>query len=315
MAFVQTNLVGTATLLQAALVYWQALPEDRKATFRFHHVSTDEVFGSLGDRGLFTEETPYDPRSPYSATKAGSDHLVRAWGHTYGLPVVLSNCSNNYGPYQFPEKLIPLMILNALDGAALPVYGDGGNIRDWLHVEDHARALWTVCSRGVVGGSYNIGGCNEVRNLDVVHLICDQLDAFAPLPGRRPRRELIRFVPDRPGHDRRYAIDAAKIGRELGWSPAYDFDQGLSGTIRWYLDNEPWWSPMRKASRQRLGLDPARCRHPARSSLARVARPSYGAGARVSLPPVMPARRSWTRRPPVAKGRRNKSPPDLAKAR
>jgi dTDP-glucose 4,6-dehydratase len=254
MAFVQTNLVGTATLLSAAHGYWSALPAPAKAEFRFHHVSTDEVFGSLGPEGLFTEQTPYDPRSPYSATKAGSDHLVRAWAHTFGLPVVLSNCSNNYGPYQFPEKLIPLMILNALDGAALPVYGDGTHVRDWLHVEDHARALWLVCNQGVLGESYNIGGRNEVANLDIVHLICDGLDERAPRPGGGSRRDLVRFVPDRPGHDRRYAIDAGKIKRALGWRPAYTFDEGLRDTIRWYLDNEAWWSPLRAASRERRGL-------------------------------------------------------------
>lgn len=254
MAFVQTNLVGTATLLQAALQYWSGLPAAAKSDFRFHHVSTDEVFGSLGAEGLFTEQTPYDPRSPYSATKAGSDQLVRAWAHTFGLPVVLSNCSNNYGPYQFPEKLIPLMILNALAAAELPVYGDGTHVRDWLHVDDHARALWLVCNRGVLGESYNIGGHNEVRNIDIVHLICDRLDALQPLARGRSRRDLVRHVTDRPGHDRRYAIDAGKIERDLGWRPAYSFDQGLSGTIDWYLGNEAWWSPLRAASRERRGL-------------------------------------------------------------
>jgi len=254
MAFVQTNLVGTATLLQAALQYWSAQSGPAKTDFRLHHVSTDEVFGSLGEEGLFTEQTPYDPRSPYSATKAGSDHLVRAWAHTFGLPVVLSNCSNNYGPYQFPEKLIPLMILNALAGADLPVYGDGTNVRDWLHVDDHARALWLVCNEGVLGESYNIGGHNEVRNIDIVHLICDRLDTLTPLAGGRSRRDLIRYVTDRPGHDRRYAIDAGKIERELGWRPAYSFDQGLGDTIDWYLNNESWWAPLREASRRRRGL-------------------------------------------------------------
>jgi dTDP-glucose 4,6-dehydratase len=253
MAFVQTNLVGTATLLSAAQQYWSALAADAKADFRFHHVSTDEVFGSLGQEGLFTEQTPYDPRSPYSATKAGSDHLVRAWGHTYGLPCVLSNCSNNYGPYQFPEKLIPVMILNALAGRDLPVYGDGQNVRDWLHVEDHARALWLVCSRGALGESYNIGGHNEVRNLDIVHLICDLVDEFTASPAGS-RRELVRFVADRPGHDRRYAIDASRIDRDLGWRPAYTFDRGLRDTVRWYLDNEDWWTPLQRSSRERRGL-------------------------------------------------------------
>lgn len=254
MAFVQTNLVGTATLLQAALQYWSTLSGPAKAGFRFHHVSTDEVFGSLGAEGLFNEQTPYDPRSPYSATKAGSDHLVRAWAHTFGLPVVMSNCSNNYGPYQFPEKLIPLMILNALAGADLPVYGDGTNVRDWLHVEDHTRALWLVCNQGVLGESYNIGGHNEVKNIDIVHLICDRLDSLSPLPGGRSRRDLVRFVTDRPGHDRRYAIDAGKIERELGWRPVFDFDHGLGSTIDWYLTNEAWWAPLRAASRERRGL-------------------------------------------------------------
>jgi dTDP-glucose 4,6-dehydratase len=254
MAFVQTNLVGTATLLSAALQYWNGLPPAAKAQFRFHHVSTDEVYGSLGPHGLFTEQTPYDPRSPYSATKAGSDHLVRAWGHTFGLPFVLSNCSNNYGPYQFPEKLIPLMILNALSGADLPVYGDGGHVRDWLHVEDHARALWLVCNQGALGESYNIGGRNEVRNIDIVHMICDHIDAMAPRANGASRRSLIRFVADRPGHDRRYAIDAGKIERDLGWRPAQGLDQGLRGTIRWYMDNETWWAPLQAASRERRGL-------------------------------------------------------------
>ncbi len=256
MAFVQTNLVGTATLLQAAAQYWSSLAGSAKDDFRFHHVSTDEVFGSLGAQGLFTEQTPYDPRSPYSATKAGSDHLVRAWAHTFGLPVVLSNCSNNYGPYQFPEKLIPLMILNAMAGDALPVYGDGTNVRDWLHVDDHAHALWLVCNKGVLGESYNIGGHNEVKNIDIVHLICDRLDSLIPLPGGRARRDLVHFVTDRPGHDQRYAIDAGKIERALGWRPAYSFDQGLSSTIDWYLANESWWSPLREASRERRGLAP-----------------------------------------------------------
>jgi dTDP-glucose 4,6-dehydratase len=254
MAFVQTNVVGTAALLEAAREYWADLDGDCKEGFRFHHVSTDEVFGSLPEDGLFTEQTPYDPRSPYSSSKAGSDHLVRAWGHTFGLPVVLSNCSNNYGPYQFPEKLIPLMILNAMAGHDLPVYGDGTNVRDWLHVEDHARALWRVCERGKLGESYNIGGHNEVRNIDIVHLICDGLDALAPRPDGRSRREQIQFVTDRPGHDRRYAIDAGKIERDLGWTPDYTFDQGLGDTIRWYLDNEAWWAPLQAVSRQRRGL-------------------------------------------------------------
>ncbi len=254
MAFVQTNLVGTATLLSASHHYWTGLMDDDRTRFRFHHVSTDEVFGSLGQEGRFTEQTPYDPRSPYSATKAGSDHLVRAWGHTFGLPVVLSNCSNNYGPYQFPEKLIPLMILNALAGLPLPVYGDGLNVRDWLHVEDHARALWLVCERGVLGESYNIGGRNEVANIDIVRRICDRLDQLAPLASGASRQGLVQLVQDRPGHDRRYAIDASKIGNALGWRPTYDFERGLNETIDWYLANHAWWAPLREASRMRRGV-------------------------------------------------------------
>ncbi|MFM2044883.1 MAG: dTDP-glucose 4,6-dehydratase, partial [Pseudomonadota bacterium] len=228
-AFIRTNVTGTSVLLAAARAYWSGLEGAAAADFRFHHVSTDEVYGSLGDTGFFTEETPYDPRSPYSASKAASDHLVSAWHHTYGLPTVMSNCSNNYGPYHFPEKLIPLMILNALEGRPLPVYGDGQNVRDWLHVEDHARALWQVLTRGAVGQSYNIGGNNEMANLAVVERICDILDRFRP--GAEPRRRLITYVPDRPGHDRRYAIDATKIRRELGWTPAETFDSGIEATV------------------------------------------------------------------------------------
>lgn len=250
-SFIRTNITGTAALLQAARAYWQGLDPARAAMFRFHHVSTDEVFGSLGPEGYFTETTPYDPRSPYSASKAASDHLVQAWHHTYGLPVVLSNCSNNYGPYHFPEKLIPLIILNALDWRPLPVYGDGLNVRDWLHVEDHARGLWQVLTRGQVGERYNIGGHNEMTNLAVVERICDILDRHRP--GDRPRRSLITFVADRPGHDRRYAIDAAKIRRELGWQPKESFDSGIAATVRWYLENEWWWGPLRAHAGQRLG--------------------------------------------------------------
>ncbi|MEQ8394789.1 dTDP-glucose 4,6-dehydratase [Thalassobaculum sp.] len=243
--FIQTNIVGTFRLLQAARQHLDTLEGARRDAFRFHHISTDEVFGSLGDDGMFTEETAYDPRSPYSASKASSDHLVRAWGETFGLPIVLSNCSNNYGPYHFPEKLIPLMIIKGLRGEPLPVYGDGQNVRDWLYVEDHARALWTVLSRGAAGESYNIGGHNEMSNLAVVETICDLLDRHAPaLSGGRSRRELITFVTDRPGHDFRYAIDAAKIERDLGWTPRETFESGIEKTVRWYLENEGWWQPL-----------------------------------------------------------------------
>jgi dTDP-glucose 4,6-dehydratase len=252
--FVQTNIVGTYTMLQAALEHWLSLEGLEKDAFRFHHISTDEVFGSLGAEGLFSETTPYDPRSPYSASKASSDHLARAWHHTYGLPVVISNCSNNYGPYHFPEKLIPLVTLNALEGKPLPVYGQGDNVRDWLHVEDHARALHLIASQGVPGESYNVGGRNERTNLQVVETICDILDELRPIPGQS-RRDLITFVADRPGHDARYAIDATKLETELGWQAQETFDTGLRKTIQWYLDNEAWWSPLRERySGQRLGL-------------------------------------------------------------
>ena len=244
-AFIQTNVVGTYILLQAALGYWQALPGPERDAFRFHHVSTDEVFGSLGAEGYFTESTAYDPRSPYSASKAASDHLVRAWHHTFGLPVVVSNCSNNYGPYHFPEKLIPLVILNALEGRPLPVYGDGSNVRDWLYVEDHARALLLIAERGRVGESYNVGGHNEKTNLEVVRTICAILDGIAPDARIGPREGLIAFVADRPGHDHRYAIDPAKIGRDLGWRPQETFETGLAKTVRWYLDNRSWWERIR----------------------------------------------------------------------
>jgi dTDP-glucose 4,6-dehydratase len=253
--FIETNVVGTYRLLQAALDYWRTLNGEAKETFRFHHISTDEVFGDLPfDSGFFTEETPYAPSSPYSASKAASDHLVRAWHHTYGLPVVLSNCSNNYGPYHFPEKLIPLVILNALEGKPLPVYGKGENVRDWLFVEDHAAALETIFRTGVVGESYNVGGKAERTNLQVVEAICDVLDERRPLPDGRPRRELITFVTDRPGHDRRYAIDCSRIERELGWSPSVNFEQGLTRTVDWYLANGWWWGPLREAyAGERLG--------------------------------------------------------------
>ncbi len=252
--FIETNIVGTFHLLQAARGYWENLPASRKEVFRFLHVSTDEVYGSLTDEGLFREDTPYDPRSPYSASKAASDHLASAWHHTYGLPVVVSNCSNNYGPYHLPEKLIPLMILNGLDSIELPVYGDGQNVRDWLYVEDHARALLTIVEKGVPGETYNVGGRNERANLDVVHRICDLLDKHAPAAA--PRRDLIKFVKDRPGHDRRYAIDATKLETELGWRAKENFETGIERTIRWYLDNDWWWSPLRAQGHgvARLGL-------------------------------------------------------------
>lgn len=256
-AFIATNINGTYNLLEAARAYWLSLPEAQKDTFRFLHVSTDEVYGSLGEDGLFTEETPYDPSSPYSASKAASDHLAKAWQRTFGLPVVVSNCSNNYGPYHFPEKLIPLVTLNALEGKALPVYGKGDNIRDWLFVEDHARALALIAARGRPGETYNVGGRNERTNLQVVEAICDTLDRL--VPAGRPRRELITFVADRPGHDHRYAIDATKLEDELGWRAAETFDTGLEKTIRWYLDNEDWWRPLRKSvyAGERLGLPAA----------------------------------------------------------
>ena len=255
-AFVETNVVGTFRLLSAAREYWRGLEGASQAAFRFHHISTDEVFGDLPfDGGVFTENTPYAPSSPYSASKAASDHFVRAWHETYGLPVVLSNCSNNYGPYHFPEKLIPLVILNALEGKELPVYSRGENVRDWLYVDDHARALELVLTTGRIGESYNVGGNQERTNLQVVEAICDALDARQPLADGGPRRELIRFVTDRPGHDRRYAIDASKIERELGWKRQETFDSGLSKTIDWYLENRWWWEPIRSAkyAGERLG--------------------------------------------------------------
>ena len=253
--FVMTNVVGTHVLLDAALRYWRGLDMQAAAAFRFLHVSTDEVYGALGDTGLFTETTPYDPRSPYSASKASSDHLASAWFHTYGLPVLISNCSNNYGPFHFPEKLIPLVILKALSGEPLPVYGDGGQVRDWLHVEDHARALKLIVETGRPGETYNVGGRNERRNLQVVETICDILDSVAaPLSGGS-RRNLITFVEDRPGHDRRYAIDASKLEGELGWRAQYDFGSGLRQTIDWYLANEWWWGPLKADyDGRRLGL-------------------------------------------------------------
>jgi len=251
--FVQTNVVGTFTLLEAARDYWNGLAEQDKKAFRFLHVSTDEVYGSLGEEGLFTEKTPYDPSSPYSASKASSDHLAAAWQRTYGLPIVTSNCSNNYGPYHFPEKLIPLTILNAHAGERLPVYGKGENVRDWLYVEDHARALDIIAERGRPGETYNVGGRNERKNIDVVRRICAVLDEIAPTD--RPREELIEFVTDRPGHDARYAIDATKLESELGWRAQENFDSGIEKTVRWYLANQWWWQPLRERySGERLGL-------------------------------------------------------------
>ena len=239
-AFVQTNVVGTLALLEAARDYWKALPAAEREAFRFLHVSTDEVYGSLGETGAFTEETPYAPNSPYSASKAASDHLVRAFHHTYGLPVVTTNCSNNYGPYQFPEKLIPLIIQRALSGEPLPVYGDGKNVRDWLFVTDHCAAIRTVLESGVVGETYNVGGDAEMQNIDVVHAICALLDARRPREDGQPRSSQITYVADRPGHDRRYAIDASKLHNELGWKPAHSFEQGIADTVDWYLEHQDW---------------------------------------------------------------------------
>ena len=243
-AFIQTNIVGTYTLLQVALDYWRTLKDERRAAFRFHHISTDEVFGSLGAGGLFTEATPYDPRSPYSASKAGADHLVRAWGHSFGLPVLVTNCSNNYGPYHFPEKLIPLVIIRALLGASLPVYGDGQNIRDWLYVEDHVRALQAVFEKAPAGETYNVGGNSERTNLAVVEAICKALDRRHPRADGASYTEQIEFVTDRPGHDRRYAIDASKIRQDLGWQPSVTFEEGIARTVDWYLDRRDWWEPL-----------------------------------------------------------------------
>lgn len=274
-AFIETNIVGTYNMLECAREHWNELPEDKKEGFRFHHISTDEVYGSLGEEGLFEESTPYDPRSPYSASKASSDHLVMAWFHTYGLPVVITNCSNNYGPYHFPEKLIPLIILNALDEKPLPIYGKGDNVRDWLYVEDHARALVTVVEKGELGETYNVGGRNEHTNLEVVETICEILDELKPRQvlgatsvvradeDSMPRspcpmlsyKDLITFVADRPGHDKRYAIDASKLENELGWKAQENFETGIRRTIQWYLDNDWWWRPIREGrySGERLG--------------------------------------------------------------
>lgn len=255
-AFVQTNVVGTYTMLDQALAYWKTLEGEAAENFRFHHISTDEVYGSLGAEGLFLETTPYDPRSPYSASKAASDHLVRAWGHTYGLPVLVTNCSNNYGPYHFPEKLIPLIIIRALAGEPLPVYGDGSNVRDWLFVEDHARALRTVFETGTPGETYNVGGNAERRNIDVVNVICAKLDAVRPREDGKSYADQITFVADRPGHDQRYAIDATKIRDDLGWEPQRTFEEGISYTVDWYLSREDWWRPIlgERYATQRIGL-------------------------------------------------------------
>ena len=257
--FIRTNVTGTATLLQAALAYWKSLPEDAdqspsRKTFRFQHISTDEVYGSLGETGFFTERTPYSPHSPYSASKAASDHLVRAWHDTYGLPTLITNCSNNYGPYHFPEKLIPLIILNCLDGKPLPVYGKGANVRDWLYVDDHVAALRLVNEKGIPGETYNVGGHNERTNLEVVKTVCRILDELRPRSAGK-YEDLIAYVADRPGHDLRYAIDPTKLMTELGWKPQENFDTGIRKTVQWYLDNEWWWKPIRekKYAGERLG--------------------------------------------------------------
>ena len=254
--FIETNITGTYILLEATLAHWRSLDEEARTRFRFQHISTDEVFGSLGATGQFTETTPYQPNSPYSASKAASDHLVRAWHHTYGLPTLATNCSNNYGPYHFPEKLIPLVILRALAGESLPVYGKGENVRDWLHVEDHAEALTLVLRRGRPGETYNVGGDSERRNIEVVRTICALLDEMLPGSPNRPHEKLIEFVTDRPGHDARYAIDASKIKTELGWRPRHSFDSGLRDTVRWFLDNRPWWERVMSGAYrgERLGL-------------------------------------------------------------
>jgi dTDP-glucose 4,6-dehydratase len=257
--FINTNIVGTYVLLEAALSHWRKLQPERAQRFRFHHISTDEVFGALTEQGYFLETTRYDPRSPYSATKAASDHLVRAWSHTYGIPTLITNCSNNYGPHQFPEKLIPLTIIKALSGERLPVYGKGLNVRDWLFVDDHAEALTMVLEHGQVAETYNVGGSAERRNIDVVNAICDAMDRLAPRPNGVSHRELINFVSDRPGHDFRYAIDFTKLNLQLGWSPKHSFESGLLSTVKWYIANREWWEPLLSAGNAsvRRGLSQA----------------------------------------------------------
>ena len=254
--FIQTNIVGTSVLLQEALKYYSTLKGRKSKRFRFHHVSTDEVFGSLSESGFFTEETPYDPSSPYSASKASSDHLIRAWHRTFDLPVLISNCSNNYGPYQFPEKLIPLMILNCLEEKPLPVYGTGENIRDWLYVEDHCDAIYTILQKGTIGETYNVGGNNEIKNIQIVEEICDVLNDIHPAGSGKSYHELINFVKDRPGHDFRYAIDASKLKKEIGWEPKESFNTGIQKTIEWYLKNEEWWRIIQENTykQERLGI-------------------------------------------------------------
>jgi dTDP-glucose 4,6-dehydratase len=254
--FIKTNISGTYTLLHESLRYYQSLENDKQKTFRFHHVSTDEVFGSLGEDGFFTEETPYDPSSPYSASKAASDHLVRAWERTYGLPIIISNCSNNYGPYQFPEKLIPLMILNCLAEESLPVYGTGENVRDWLYVDDHCEAIYTIIEKGKIGETYNIGGNNEIQNIEIVNTICSILDEIKPSENGNSYTDLITYVKDRPGHDFRYAIDSSKLKNELNWSPNETFESGIKKTINWYLENQSWWQDIQNNTYQqeRLGV-------------------------------------------------------------
>ena len=254
--FIQTNIVGTSVLLQEALKYYSTLKGKESERFRFHHVSTDEVFGSLSESGFFTEETPYDPSSPYSASKASSDHLIRAWHRTFYLPVLISNCSNNYGPYQFPEKLIPLMILNCLEEKPLPVYGTGENIRDWLYVEDHCDAIYTILQKGTIGETYNVGGNNEIKNIQIVEVICDILNDIRPAGSGKSYHELINFVKDRPGHDFRYAIDASKLKKEIGWEPKESFNTGIQKTIEWYLKNEEWWKTIQEDTykQERLGI-------------------------------------------------------------